>query len=160
MSKKKAVTEKEFLDIIHSQRSDSRKEKKFRGTFLEYLDLVKKNPEIVILSHKRLRNALESHGVRTMDSSDSRKNKIFGGDNIKIYDYFDSEFFGMERVISKIMRFLNSAASKGEESRQVLLLMGPVGAGKSALTEHIKSSLEGFTYYHLKMILKEVSRYS
>jgi serine protein kinase len=28
--------------------------------------------------------------------------------------------------------------------------MGPVGAGKSALTEHIKRSLEGERYYHLK----------
>ena len=40
------------------------------------------------------------------------------------------------------MRFLHSAAMKGEESRQVLLLLGPVGAGKSALVEHIKKALE------------------
>jgi serine protein kinase len=48
------------------------------------------------------------------------------------------------------MSFLSSAAHKGEESRQVLLLMGPVGAGKSALTEHIKKALEGKKYYTLK----------
>jgi serine protein kinase len=40
------------------------------------------------------------------------------------------------------MRFLRSASLKGEESRQVLLLLGPVGAGKSALLEHIKGALE------------------
>ena len=56
----------------------------------------------------------------------------------------------MERVIEKVMSFLHSAAHNSEESRQVLLLMGPVGAGKSALVEHIKSSLEGLSYYHLK----------
>ena len=28
--------------------------------------------------------------------------------------------------------------------------MGPVGAGKSALTEHIKKSLDGISYYHIK----------
>ena len=48
----------------------------------------------------------------------------------------------MERPLEKVMRFLRSAAMKGEESRQVLLLLGPVGAGKSALVEHIKSALE------------------
>jgi serine protein kinase len=48
----------------------------------------------------------------------------------------------MERSIAKVMRFLRSASLKGEESRQVLLLLGPVGAGKSALMEHIKSALE------------------
>ena len=45
------------------------------------------------------------------------------------------------------MHFLKSASLRGEESRQVLLLMGPVGAGKSALTEHIKDALDGETYY-------------
>ena len=55
---------------------------------------------------------------------------------------FKSKFFGMERSIAKIMRFLRSASLKGEESRQVLLLLGPVGAGKSALMEHIKGALE------------------
>ena len=47
------------------------------------------------------------------------------------------------------MHFLKSASLRGEESRQVLLLMGPVGAGKSALTEHIKDALDGESYYHL-----------
>ena len=78
-----------------------------------------------------------------MNSSDPRHHKLFDGDNIKIYDYFQKEFFGMEKVIAKIMRFLKSATMKGEESRQVLLFMGPVGAGKSALSEHIKVVLEG-----------------
>jgi len=48
----------------------------------------------------------------------------------------------MERPLEKVMRFLRSASMKGEESRQVLLLLGPVGAGKSALIEHIKGALE------------------
>jgi serine protein kinase len=49
------------------------------------------------------------------------------------------------------MRFLRSASLKGEESRQVLLLLGPVGAGKSALMEHIKGALEDCEpMYHIK----------
>jgi serine protein kinase len=78
-----------------------------------------------------------------------RNHKLFNGEKITIYDYFDDEFFGVERQIAKIMRFLKSASLRGEESRQILLLMGPVGAGKSALTEHIKKALEGETYYCL-----------
>jgi serine protein kinase len=68
-----------------------------------------------------------------------------------MYDYFSKEFFGMESVINKLMRFMHSAALKGEESRQVLLLMGPVGAGKSALIEHVKKALEiADAAYHLE----------
>ena len=144
-----AKQKNEFLDLIQAQRN-TKKKKKFKGSLLDYLDLVKQDPNITKLSHKRLYEAIVDHGVETMSETDSRKNKIFDGDNIKVYDYFQSEFFGHERVIAKLMRFLKSAAKKGEESRQVLLLMGPVGAGKSALTEHIKESIEQLTYYHLE----------
>ena len=137
-----------YLDIIKKQRKEKKKEK-FSGTFLEYLSMVEKNPELADHAHKRLYDAIADHGITKMDDSDPRKHKLFNSENIKTYDYFQSEFFGMESVIAKLMRFMRSAALKGEESRQVLLLMGPVGAGKSALTEHIKSSLDGKTYFHL-----------
>ena len=142
------MSSKKFLDMIHKQRSESKKQK-FNGTFLEYLDLVNKDPNIAKLSHQRLHDTIIDYGVNEMDNTDFRKWKLFDGDSLKIYDYFKDEFFGLERVIAKIMRYLKSASLKGEESRQVLLLMGPVGAGKSALTEHIKRSLEGVTYYYL-----------
>ena len=131
----------DFLKLIEEQRS-IKKEEKFNGTFLEYLDVVKKNPEICDLAHKRLVKSIESKGVSSLDPETGRQRKIFDNDDVKVYDYFKDSFFGNERTIYKIMRFLNSAAHKGEESRQVLLLMGPVGAGKSAVTNHIKRALE------------------
>tara|TARA_B100002019_G_scaffold290246_2_gene307497 strand:+ start:7969 stop:9894 length:1926 start_codon:yes stop_codon:yes gene_type:complete len=138
-----------FLDIIKKQRKKS-KDKKFEGTFLEYLELVRENPDIAKHAHKRLYDAIRSQGVREISDEDPRKRKIFDNEAVRVYEYFDKEFFGMESVIEKIMRFLKGASLRGEESRQVLLLMGPVGAGKSALTEHIKSALDGLSYYHLK----------
>ena len=138
-----------FLELIKDHR-DSKVEDKFEGTFLDYLNLVSENPDLVKSSHKRLSLAIESYGVRNLSEEDDRTKKIFDGDSIKVYDYFQNEFFGHEKVIYKIMRFLKSAALRGEESRQVLLLMGPVGAGKSALTEHVKGALEQLPYYHLK----------
>ena len=141
---------KELLESIKSQRAESKSKVKFEGTFLDYLEYVQENPDVVMSSHKRLYNALVEHGVNKMPDSDPRKRKIFDGNNVRIYDYFKDEFFGNERVIEKVMRFLKSASHKGEESRQVLLLMGPVGAGKSALTEHIKKSLNDKPYFHLQ----------
>ena len=141
---------KELLEKIKNQRAESKSKTKFEGTFLDYLELVQENPDIVMSSHKRLYKALVESGVNKMSDSDPRKRKIFDGDNVRIYNYFKDEFFGNERVIEKVMRFLKSASLKGEESRQVLLLMGPVGAGKSALTEHIKRALNGLPYYHLE----------
>ena len=104
MSKSKKVNSKDLLDLIAKQRS-SKKTKKFKGKFIDYLDLVLKDPSIVKTSHKRLYDAIVDQGFEPMKDEDPRKSSIFEGENIKIYKYFESEFFGMEKVISKIVRF-------------------------------------------------------
>ncbi len=138
MSNKKS---NEFLKLIKKHKEE-KKSPKFQGDLSDYLEVLEKDNKIPMLSHKRLYDVIAKEGVTKMDTSDPRCNKLFGGEEIKTYDYFQSKFFGMERSLAKIMRFLRSASLKGEESRQVLLLLGPVGAGKSALMEHIKSALE------------------
>ena len=142
------ASKNKFLDIIKAQRA-IKKPEKFEGTFLEYLELVQKNPSIVTPAHKRLYDAIVEHGIDELQD-EGRKRKVFTDKHIPVYQYFDSEFFGMENVILKLMSFLRSASLRGEESRQVLLLMGPVGAGKSAITEHVKKAIESLSYYHIK----------
>ena len=144
------MSQKKFLELIKNQRENSKTEK-FKGTFLDYLEVLSENKNIVMLAHKRLHDTIDKQGVSTLDVGDENYRNYFNGEKIKKYQYFEKEFFGMESVIHKLMRFLKSAALKGEESRQVLLLMGPVGAGKSALVEHVKSSLEmADRIYHLE----------
>jgi serine protein kinase len=144
------MARKDFLNIIQDQRNKKKKEK-FSGTFLDYLYLLQSNPEILKLSHKRLYESILSEGVNTVDVDSENYRPFFNGEKIRVYDYFTSEFYGMEMVINKLLRFLKSAAHKGEESRQVLLLMGPVGAGKSALIDSVKRALEkADNHYHLE----------
>jgi serine protein kinase len=130
-----------FLENIKKHKEGAKSEK-FSGFLEDYLRLVEKDKTIPSLSHKRLYQQIMSKGMTTLDESDHRCNKIFDGTPVRVYDYFAAHFFGMERSLEKVMRFLRSASMKGEESRQVLLLLGPVGAGKSALVEHIKKALE------------------
>jgi len=139
-----------LLKVIKDQRKENSKKTKFSGTFSDYLSLVEKDPGLVTSAHRRLYEALVEDGVERMPDSNPRKSRIFDNDSINVYKYFEKHFFGMERVLENLMSFLHSAAHKGEESRQVLLLMGPVGAGKSALIEHVKHALDGKEYYHLK----------
>jgi len=135
-----SITSK-FLKGVQRHR-ESKKTAKFKGALEEYLVLLEKDPSIASLSHKRLYKQIVSYGITTIDETNDRCNKLFDGETVKIYDYFADQFFGMERPLEKIMRFMRSASMRGEESRQVLLLLGPVGAGKSALVEHIKHALE------------------
>jgi len=144
------TTRDSLLKQIQENRKKSESNKKFSGTLMDYIDIVEKDPSVVKTAHQRLCEALNEKGSYVMPDSDSRKYRVFDGEAVKVYKYFENEFFGMEKVVSKIMSFLDSASHRGEESRQVLLLMGPVGAGKSALTEHIKKALEGKKFYHLK----------
>ena len=139
-----------FLDKIKRQREDGKKES-WSGSFLEYLEVVAKDPTVSVLAARRLVESIEKHGLKNMEDSDPRCRKLFDGDKVRLYDYFQNDFYGHERVVAKIMRFLKSAALKGEESRQVLLLMGPVGSGKSALADAVKKALETSAepVYHL-----------
>ena len=135
-----STTNKFWRDI--QKHREEKKIEKFEGCLEDYLQLLEKDQEIANLAHKRLYKQIMSYGMTLLDDSDERCNKLFDGEPVKIYDYFAAHFFGMERPLEKVMRFLRSASMRGEESRQVLLLLGPVGAGKSALVEHIKLALE------------------
>ena len=60
------MSNKNFLDIIKKQRK-AKKAKKFKGTFLEYLEIVRDNPNIIKLSHRRLYDTIKDYGLRTVD---------------------------------------------------------------------------------------------
>ena len=111
-----------FLKIADGHKKSKKKEK-FSGTFSEYLKILEEDKDVAKLSHRRLYDTLTSHGITRMDESDPRCAKLFGGESLRTYDYFQTKFFGMERSLAKVMRFLRSAALKGEESRQVLLCL-------------------------------------
>ncbi len=145
MSKKSS----KFLKVVEKHQTREKKEK-FRGGLGDYLKIIESNQGCTKLAHKRLFDTISDRGVGKMEEADLRAVKLFRGENLRVYDYFQEKFFGMERSLAKIMRYLRSASLKGEESRQVLLLLGPVGAGKSALLERMKSALEFEDIYHIE----------
>ena len=63
---------KEFLKLIHDQREKS-KTVKWTGTFIEYLDLVKKDPSMIKLAHKRVYEALSVRGSSVLDDSNPKR---------------------------------------------------------------------------------------
>jgi serine protein kinase len=131
-----------FEQLIKSDRA-SREAKQWRGTLLEYLELVKADPLTTKLSHARIYDMMILQGTRSIhDTDDPRTKRLYKDEPIKVYNFFADEFFGIERTIAQIVRYFHSASLKGEESRQVLYLMGPVGSGKSSLVERVQRGLE------------------
>jgi serine protein kinase len=116
---------------------------------LEYLEKVRENPGAVKLAHKRLYDMIADKGTVEVDlEQDPRLKRIFKGEKLKVYNFFADEFFGMEKTLNQIVRYFHSASLRGEESRQVLYLVGPVGSGKSSLVERLKKGLEHLQFFY------------
>ncbi len=131
-----------FERMIREDRA-AREDHRWSGTFLDYLEIVREDPGVTQLAHARLFDMVNRPGsTDILETDDSRVKRLFGDEPHRIFNFFADEFFGIERTISQIVRYLHSASLKGEESRQVLYLMGPVGSGKSSLVEKLQRGLE------------------
>ncbi|NLN86226.1 MAG: PrkA family serine protein kinase [Syntrophomonadaceae bacterium] len=128
--------------LIHRDRQSGQRTS-FEGTLLDYLKLVKRNPDITMLAHERMFNVIVSRGTDSINTEDDQRLKrIYGKESIKRYKFFEEDFYGIDKTIMELVRYFHSASMRGEESRQVLYLVGPVGSGKSSLMETLKKALE------------------
>jgi serine protein kinase len=131
-----------FADIIGKDHA-SRKQRHWQGNFLGYLEKLRENAGIYKLAHAHLYDIIIRAGLGDIDDVKPGRNaKLWGGEPPKTYEFFKNDFFGIEDVLEKVVHYFHGAALKGEESRQVLYLMGPVGSGKSSLVERLKEGLE------------------
>ncbi len=131
-----------FERVIKEDRA-SRESRQWRGTLLDYLELVKADPTIPKLSHARIYDIVIASGAgNVQEIDDPRTRRLYKDEALKVYNFFAEEFFGIEKTIAQIVRYFHSASLKGEESRQVLYLMGPVGSGKSSLVERLQRGFE------------------
>jgi len=138
MENGKSVFEKLIKDdrVAHEQKA-------WRGTFLDYLERVREDPSLPKLAHSRLYDVIIKGGTSDiLEGDDPRVKRLYKDESVKVYNFFRDEFFGIERTIAQIVRYFHAASLKGEESRQVLYLMGPVGSGKSSLAEKLQRGLE------------------
>ncbi len=109
----------------------------WEGTFREYFELVTANSRLSSLSHARICDMILAEGME----------KIAEGtrDEVTRYNFFSNELFGIEESIAKIVEYFKSAAQRLEVRKRILLLMGPVGGGKSTIVTLLKRGLEDWT---------------
>ncbi len=109
------------------------KELGWSGTFEEYLDIAIKNPHVAQLSHARIHDMIVEEGAEA------------GPDGQARYNFFDKQLFGLEKPISQIVEYFSAAAARLEPRKRILLLMGPVGGGKSTVAIMLREGLERYT---------------
>jgi len=105
----------------------------WEGTFAQYFESASKNPAVSRLSHERIYHMIKDAGVETTHAGEQR------------YNFFSQEIFGIEKPLQQIVDYFHSAAQRLEVRKRVLLLMGPVGGGKSTIVYLIKRGLEAYS---------------
>ncbi len=112
---------------------DRERELMWEGTFAQYFEIASKRPEVARLSHERIYHMIMDAGVEATRSGDQR------------YKFFSQEIFGIEKPLQQIVDYFHSAAQRLEVRKRILLLMGPVGGGKSTIVYLLKRGLEAYT---------------
>src|SRR2546421_4512999 len=110
---------------------------RWEGTFRDYFELVSQNPRLAELSHARLNDMVHARGVDKLNEGTR--------DEVARYNFFSAELFGIEEPIARIVEYFKSAAQRLEVRKRILLLMGPVGGGKSTIVTMLKRGLEDWT---------------
>ncbi|HEX5890795.1 MAG TPA: PrkA family serine protein kinase [Pyrinomonadaceae bacterium] len=110
---------------------------RWEGTFRDYFELVAQNPRIAQLSHARINDMVHAAGVERLNEGTQHE--------VLSYNFFASELFGIEEPIARIVEYFKSAAQRLEVRKRILLLMGPVGGGKSTIVNMLKRGLEDWT---------------
>jgi len=110
---------------------------RWEGTFRDYFELVAQNPRIAQLSHARINDMVHAAGVERLNEGTQHE--------VIAYNFFATELFGIEEPIARIVEYFKSAAQRLEVRKRILLLMGPVGGGKSTIVNMLKRGLEDWT---------------
>jgi serine protein kinase len=115
-------------------------ERNWVGTFDEYIQLVKDNPQVTRNSFQRMYDMIMGYG--TEEYIDCKK-------KITRYKFFDDEenggqdgVFGLDISLMKLVNVLRSAALGYGTEKRVILLHGPVGSAKSTICRRLKKGLE------------------
>jgi serine protein kinase len=110
---------------------------RWEGSFRDYFELVSQNPRIAQLSHARINDMVHAAGIEKLNEGTR--------DEVARYNFFAAELFGIEEPIARIVEYFKSAAQRLEVRKRILLLMGPVGGGKSTIVTLLKRGLEEWT---------------
>ena len=129
------LSEKQDMNIF--------RETHWRGTFPQYLDLVRDNPRVLRSAFETMYDMILSKG--TQEYQDNKKKMIH-------YNFFDDPegggrdaVYGLDISLMKLLNIFKSAAQRYGTEKRVLLLHGPVGSAKSTIVRLLKRGLEEYS---------------
>ena len=123
------------MDLLNRLTAYRAQEEKLRweGTFVDYLEIVKKHPKVAQTAHSRIYDMIATAGIKEENGK-------------KEYLFFSKEIYGLNDSIERLVEeYFHSAARRLDVRKRILLLMGPVSGGKSTIVTMLKKGLEKYS---------------
>jgi serine protein kinase len=109
----------------------------WEGTFREYFEMASKNPKLTQIAHARICDMVLAAGTTKLNEGTREE--------VTRYHFFSEDLYGIDEAIEQLVEYFKSAAQRLEVRKRILLLMGPVGGGKSTIVTLLKRGLEKWT---------------
>ena len=129
--------------VSERQDRDQFRRKNWVGTFEEYLNIVRDNPQVTRTAYQRIYDMILSAGVDIVTKGREKEHH---------YRFFDDphndgrdSVFGLRGPLHKLVNALKSAAHEYGIEKRVLLLHGPVGSSKSTIVRLLKQGLQRYS---------------
>ena len=137
-------TGSDLISLIASRQNlDDYQKKHWSGSFAEYLDIVRRDPNVTRTAYQRLYDMITSKSTEEIIVNKEKRLR---------YKFFEDPdnagedaIYGLERTMINLVNVLKSAAHGYGTERRVLLLHGPVGSSKSTIARLIKKGLERYS---------------
>src|SRR5204862_7719852 len=95
-----------FEQLIKEDRA-ARESKVWRGSFLEYLDLVREDPSLPKLAHARIfDNIMRSGTLDIQESDDPRVKRLYKDESCKVANFFRDELRGVDAPAAHNPRYV------------------------------------------------------
>lgn len=114
----------------------------WEGSFEDYLDEIREDPNIVRTAYQRLYDMVLSYG--TEEYIDNKK-------KIVKYKFFEDPIngghdaiYGLDIPLMRLVNVFKSAANEYGTEKRIILLHGPVGSSKSTIVRLLKRGLEEY----------------
>ncbi|XXZ56128.1 serine protein kinase [Sorangium sp. So ce341] len=115
----------------------------WEGTFEEYLQIVRQNPQVTRNAFQRAYDMIIRYGIE--EYTDNKKKLIR-------YNFFKDEMnggadavYGLDIPLMRLVHVLRAASEGYGPEKRVILLHGPVGSSKSTIARLLKKGIEHYS---------------
>ncbi len=115
----------------------------WEGSFEDYLEVVRQNPQVTRNAYQRAYDMVIRHGIE--EYTDNKKKLVR-------YNFFKDEqnggadaVFGLDIPLMRLVHVLKAACEGYGPEKRVILLHGPVGSSKSTIARLLKKGIEHYS---------------